>query len=225
MRVVVVGATGMVGSRVVAEAAGRAHRVVAVSRRPARVPDGVAGPVSAVALDAGSPSRLDHVLAGADAAILAVRAPAGQEDSIVPVTGAVLDAAGRAGARLLVVGGAGPLRSPHETGRLAIDDPTYVPPAWRDVAAASVTQLDVCRRHANRGWVYLSPPAILEPGERSGTYRRGTTTLLTDDDGTSRITAEDLAVAVVDELERPGVDRHFTVARTSGLAIGTGSIR
>ncbi|GAB3116661.1 hypothetical protein GCM10027055_26570 [Janibacter alkaliphilus] len=61
-------------------------------------------------------------------------------------------------------------------------------------------------------WAYLSPPALLEPGTRTGRYRRGTTTLLTAQDGKSWISAEDLAVAVVDELEQPGADRHITVA-------------
>ncbi|WP_416382691.1 MULTISPECIES: hypothetical protein [Nocardia] len=78
-------------------------------------------------------------------------------------------------------------------------------------ALASLTQLRVCEPHPAR-WTYLSPPALLEPGERTGRYRRGTTTLLLDADGRSRISAEDLAVAVLDELENPGGDRHFTVA-------------
>ncbi|WP_328696956.1 NAD-dependent epimerase/dehydratase family protein [Streptomyces sp. NBC_00342] len=51
---------------------------------------------------------------------------------------------------------------------------------------------------------------------RTGTYRRGTTTLLTEPDGTSRISAEDLAVAALDEIEHPRGDRHFTVARSRG---------
>lgn len=85
------------------------------------------------------------------------------------------------------------------------------PAAWRAFADASTDQLRACERHADAAWSYLSPPALLEPGRRTGNYRRGTTTLLVGPDGTSRITAEDLAVAAVDELERPGTDRHFTV--------------
>ena len=58
------------------------------------------------------------------------------------------------------------------------------------------------------------PSRLLEPGERTRTYRRDTTTLLAEDDGASRITAEDFGVAVLDELEQPGADRHFTLAQT-----------
>lgn len=140
--------------------------------------------------------------------------PPGQEQTIAPLTTAVLDATGRSGTRLLVIGGAGPLRSPRRDGLAVLDDPDYVPVEWRAVAEASTAQLHTCVRHTNPRWTYLSPPAIVEPGTRTGTYRRGTTTLLTEPDGTSRITAEDLAVAALDEIERPGTDRHFTVART-----------
>lgn len=87
-----------------------------------------------------------------------------------------------------------------------------MPPAWRQVAGVSVRQLEVCQAHPDAAWVYLSPPALLEPGMRTGRYRRGTATLITAPDGRSWISAEDLAVAVLDELEQPGADRHLTVA-------------
>ncbi|MDR3082156.1 MAG: hypothetical protein LBV60_14735, partial [Streptomyces sp.] len=94
---------------------------------------------------------------------------------------------------------------------LVADNPAYVPAEWRAVAAAGIAQLRICHAHAGGDWVYLSPPALLEPGERTGRYRRGTDTLLTGADGQSWISAEDLAVAVVDELESPGPDHHITV--------------
>jgi putative NADH-flavin reductase len=216
VNITVIGATGMVGSRLVTEAVLRGHHVIAASRNPR---DTTTPDVTAIAVDAatttGRPgSTLDTALAKADVAVLAVRPAPGQEDSIGPLTEAVLDATARAGIRLLVVGGAGPLKSPGRPGLLVIDDPDHVPAEWRAVAGASTTQLRTCTRHTGTHWTYLSPPAVLEPGTRTGTYRRGTTTLLTDPDGTSRITAEDLAAAVVDELEHPGGERHFTVAQS-----------
>ncbi|UGQ40440.1 NAD(P)-dependent oxidoreductase [Rhodococcus aetherivorans] len=218
MNITVIGATGMVGSRLVTDAAARGHRVTAAARHPGTHP---APAVTPLAVDAGAPGQLEAALADAHAAILAVRAAPGQEQTIAPLTTAVLDAAGRAGARLLVIGGAGPLRSPHKGDLLVIDDPNYVPIEWRAIADASATQLRTCVQHPNHRWTYLSPPAILEPGTRTGTYRRGTTTLLTEPDGTSRITAEDLAVAALDEIERPGTDRHFTVAQNSTVHAAT----
>ncbi|MEV6627990.1 NAD(P)H-binding protein [Amycolatopsis sp. NPDC051106] len=145
------------------------------------------------------------LFAGADAIVAAARPAPGEEHTVATTTTALLDAAGT---RILVVGGAAPLRVPG--GGLVLDYPRYVPPEYRAIASASAAQLEVCRAHP-ADWVYLSPPAVLEPGSRTGVYRRGTTTLLVRPDGSSRISAEDLAAAVVDELENPGPDRHFTV--------------
>ncbi|WP_280456948.1 NAD(P)-dependent oxidoreductase [Nocardia carnea] len=208
MKIAVVGAAGMAGSRIVAEAAQRGHDPVAVFRngRPGTLPPGVV----AVRGDASDRSQMSEVFAGADAVVAATRPAPGQERTVAATTRAMLDAAAGHGIRILVVGGAAPLRSPGDPDRLVLDDPEYVPESIRTIASASVVQLEVCRDHP-ADWVYLSPPALLEPGARTGTYRRATTTLLVDAAGRSRISAEDFAVAVLDELETPEVARHFTV--------------
>ena len=208
MKITVVGAAGMVGSRVVTEAASRGHQVVAVFRTtpPTALPPGA----TAVEGDATDLDRMSRLLVGADAVVAATRPAPGQEDSAVRTTTGLLDAAAIAGVRILVVGGAAPLRVPGHPDLLVLDSPDHVPPQWRTIAAASAAQLDACRAHP-ADWVYLSPPAVLEPGHRTGEYRRGTTTLLTTPDGASRISAEDLAVAVLDELENPKDQQHFTV--------------
>ncbi|CCB78384.1 conserved protein of unknown function [Streptantibioticus cattleyicolor NRRL 8057 = DSM 46488] len=208
------GATGMVGSRVTGEARSRGHRVLALARKPASDDPGVT-PVAVDVTDAGA---VRQALAGSashgavDAVVLTVRTDPADEDFLVGATRTVLDAAARTGARVLVVGGAGALRSPGDPALLVADDPAYVPAEFRAVAAAGVAQLRACRERPGDDWVYLSPPALLEPGRRTGRYRRGTGTLLTDADGRSWISAEDLAVAVLDELRSPGVERHITVA-------------
>ncbi|MBB3661984.1 MULTISPECIES: NAD(P)-dependent oxidoreductase [Prauserella salsuginis group] len=209
MNLTIIGATGMVGTRLTAEALNRGHRVTAASRRPQ--PSERAG-VSTSTVDVDTGRNLRATVAGADAVVLTVRAAAGEEDLLAPATTRVLDAAADAGTPLLVIGGAGPLRSPADPGRIVAADPAHVPDAWRSLAEASTAQLHACQAHPTPTWTYLSPPAVLEPGERTGSYRRGTTTLLIGRDGTSRISAEDLAVAALDELENPGTDRHFTVA-------------
>ncbi|MEU2064084.1 NAD(P)H-binding protein [Streptomyces sp. NPDC013455] len=209
MRIAVLGATGMVGSRVTAEAGARGHRVLALSRTPA----GGDGHVTPVPVDAYDTTAVHQALAeaGADAVVLAVRTYPVDRDFLLGATRAVLDAAARTGSRVLVVGGAGALRSPADPGLLVADDPAYVPAELRPVATAGVAQLRTCQAHPHPDWVYLSPPALLEPGARTARYRRGTDTLLTAADGRSWISAEDLAVAVLDELEDPGTDRHITV--------------
>jgi len=210
MKITVIGATGMVGSRVVTEAATRGHVVTAASRNSGTGSGSEA--ITSVPVDVSSPGALTPALADADAAVLAIRPARGDEHRLGPLTEAVLDAAAGTRAPLLIVGGAGPLRSPTDPELLVADNPIYVPAAWRSLAAASTAQLRTCHEHSGNGWTYLSPPAILEPGPRTGRYRRGTTTLLTDTDERSYISAEDLAVAVVDEIERPGTERHITIA-------------
>ncbi|WP_040776791.1 NAD(P)-dependent oxidoreductase [Nocardia pneumoniae] len=208
MKIAVVGANGMVGSRVVNEAARRGHDLVAVfrMRRPSVRPSGVI----AVEGDANDPDHMSRLFSRTDAIVAATRPGPGQEHTVTATTTALLDAATTTGTRILVVGGAAPLHVPGRPGQLVLDTPEYVPPAVRAIAAASAAQLEACRAHS-ADWVYLSPPALLEPGRRTGEYRRGTTTLITDADGASRISAEDLAVAVLDELENPGDNKHFTV--------------
>ncbi|MEZ5123305.1 MAG: NAD(P)H-binding protein [Solirubrobacterales bacterium] len=210
MRIAIFGATGMVGRAVVAEAHARGHRIVALSRNPDRAI--ATDRISVRAVDVGDSDALDPVLAEVDAAVLAVRPRPGDETRLAPMTRNLLDGAERQDTRVLIVGGSAPLRSPDLPGRLVIDDPHRVPAAWRAIARASLEQFDTARMHSHRRWTYLSPPAVLAPGARSGRYRRGTGTLLTDEDGASWISAPDLAIAVVDELENAGIDQHFTVA-------------
>ncbi|MFF7357805.1 NAD(P)-dependent oxidoreductase [Streptomyces filipinensis] len=214
MTIAVLGATGMVGGRVVGEASARGHRVLALSRKPASEDPAV----MPVAVDVTDPTAVREALAGsaADAVVLAVRTFPADQEFLVGATRTVLDAAATLGIRVLVVGGAGALRSPGDRALLVAENPVYVPDEYRPVALAGVAQLRTCQAHPGADWVYLSPPAVLEPGERTGRYRRGTDTLLTDADGGSRISAEDLAVAVLDELERPGAHRHLTVAHHRG---------
>ncbi|WP_432193425.1 NAD(P)-dependent oxidoreductase [Streptomyces sp. bgisy027] len=147
-----------------------------------------------------------------DAVVLSVRTFPADREFLVGATRTVLDAAARLGTRVLVVGGAGALHSPGDPDLPVAENPAYVPDEYRAVALAGTAQLRTCEAHADADWVYLSPPAVLEPGERTGRYRRGTDTLLMDSDGgRSWISAEDLAVAVVDEVENPGAERHITV--------------
>ncbi|TSD62788.1 NAD(P)-dependent oxidoreductase [Aeromicrobium piscarium] len=210
MRITVFGATGMAGSAIVTEALSRGHEVTALSRRPMETLGQER--LTAFAVDITGPLDIGPLLIDVDVAVLTVRLPPGEESEIAPVTRRVLDAAARHGVRVFVVGGSAPLRSPTSPDRLVVDDPAYVPEAWKTIAEASLDQFHVCERHAEAQWTYLSPPAVLEPRARTGRYRRGRTTLLVDADGDSRIAVPDLATALVDEIEHPNGERHFTVA-------------
>lgn len=212
MRITVFGATGNVGSRVVAEALARGHEVTAVVRDPSRA----GGLPDAVRIRVGNAASGDDVAAlsaGQDVVIGATRPAAGSEAELAAVAEALLAGVGVGGVRLLLVGGAATLTVPGSDGRLVMDDPAYVPAALRPIALACADQLEACRAaDAAVQWTYVSPPALLEPGRRTGGYRLGADELLIGADGTSAISMEDFAVALLDEAERPRHGRkRFTV--------------
>ncbi|WP_026535036.1 NAD(P)-dependent oxidoreductase [Arthrobacter sp. H14] len=211
MRIAVIGATGMAGSRIAAEAAGRGHSVSGFSRSDSTVTASLPG-LTLFTADAADPESMGRLAAGHDVIVLATRPVPGTEDNIITPLTTVLDAARHAGRRVIVIGGAGPLLSPDHSDRLVIDDERFVPRQWRTIAQASVDQFNACTTN-QADWTYLSPPALFESGTRTGTYRRGENRLLIDVEGVSRISAEDFAIATVDEIENADSDRrHFTVA-------------
>lgn len=211
MRTTVFGAAGTIGSRVVAEALARGHDVTAIVHRQARLDDLPAGVTARV----GDVGRIDDVVEltqGQDVAIGATRPPDGHEATLVTATEALLAGLARTGVRLLLVGGAGVLTVPGTGGTTVMDHPTYFDPAYRAIALANRGQLEACRAEPRVDWTYLSPPAFLSPGERTGRYRLGTDELVIDDEGRSTISYADLAVALLDEAEQPGHHRtSFTV--------------
>ncbi|MCF2527530.1 NAD(P)-dependent oxidoreductase [Yinghuangia soli] len=212
MRITVFGAAGSVGSRVAAEASARGHEVTGVVRSRARLaelPSGVHGRVG----DAAEPQDVARLAAGQDLVVSATRPAPGQEAELVAATRGLLAGLAGSGVRLLLVGGAGSLRIPGGGGLTVVDGPDF-PPSWRPIALACNDQLDAVTADSGAvDWAYLSPPAILEPGERTGAYRLGTDELVVAADGTSSISVEDLAVALVDEAERP---KHHRVRFTVG---------
>ena len=100
--------------------------------------------------------------------------------------------------RLVVVGGAGSLEV--APGQDLVDQPDF-PDLYKAESLAQRDALDFYRTVSDIDWTYISPAALIEPGERTGTFRLGGDQLLADADGNSRITAEDYAIAFVDELE------------------------
>ncbi|WP_106506573.1 NAD(P)-dependent oxidoreductase [Brachybacterium timonense] len=212
MKIAIFGATGMAGSAITDEAARRGHHVLAASRHPRA--DGAAD-VASRAVDVADIDSVAAALGDADAAVVAVRPAPGQESTLPALTWNVLDAARLHDVRVIVVGGSAPLWSPSLPGRRVFDDPAYIPAAWRTIAQASLDQFTACQQHPHEWWTYVSPPALFEPGPRTGHYERGTDTLLVDERGTSRISAGDFAIAIIDELEDPGENNHFTVATLS----------
>jgi putative NADH-flavin reductase len=202
MNIAIVGITGNVGSRIAAEALSRGHRVTGVARAPEK-----AAPRADLTVKAGdlaAPEALAEVLRGHDAVVSAARFVGADPR-------AVLKAVRLSGTpRLAVVGGAGSLEV--APGLALVDTPKF-PEAYKPEALAGRDFLTVLRGEKDIDWTFLSPAAILAPGKRTGKFRLGGDALLVDEKGDSRVSIEDFAVALVDELETPRHSRkRFSVA-------------
>jgi len=125
-------------------------------------------------------------------------------------TRAILDAMKRAGvARILAVGGAGTLIV--AGGGRNMDQPDF-PKKWEGGAKSTAEVKEMLKAEPGIEWTFLSPSHMLEPGERTGKFRLGLDDMLIGEDGKSRISLADYAVAMIDELERPAHSgRRFTV--------------
>ena len=212
MHIALIGGTGFVGSAVLAELLQRGHRVTALARDASRF-SAQAG-LQVVVADATHPAQVAAAAAGADAVISAYN-PGWTHpqihDQFLAGHDAIVAGVKQAGVRrFLMVGGAGSLYV--APGVQLVDTPEF-PAEWKAGALAAREALNRLRVETALDWTFLSPPILLEPGERSGHYRLGTEQPLMDGDQPGRITVADLAVALVDELETPRhVQQRFTVA-------------
>lgn len=206
MKIALIGATGLVGARILTESLGRGHAVTAIVRNPAALP--AHDRLTASRGDATDATGLAGLVAGHDAVISAFN-PGKDVGGTGPR--AIVEAVRQAAvARLLVVGGAGSLEI--GSGQRVVDQPDF-PTLWKDGALRTAAFLDLLREERDLDWVFVSPAAMLVPGERTGRYRTGADRLLTDESGDSRISLEDYAVAMLDEAEHPRHHRaRFSVA-------------
>jgi len=210
MQLVIFGASGTLGTRLISEALIRGHEITAIARNVAPLQERNR-PIRCVAGDATDPSSVAAVAADADAALSAVTQHA-QPAMLVDAARALLEGLGRVGVeRLVVAGGAGSLQV--AGGQRLMDTPDFHE-EWKPEAAAQADALAVYEAYDGPvQWSYVSPGALLEPGERTGRYRLGDDELLVDEQGRSRITMEDFAIAMLDEVENPRhAGRRFTAA-------------
>ncbi len=201
MKIAIYGASGMIGSRVAAEAVSRGHDVTGVTRSGGALPEGAV----AVAGDAGDAASAKQVAADADVVVSAIgpSRTGGDHQEYLDALQVLAETAGDA--RLLVIGGAGSLLV---DGVRLVDSPAF-PEAYKAEALTAAKALDYVRGLGDGvDWTFLSPAPVIAPGERTGSYR----TQL-DSPAGDAISAEDFAVALIDELECAAHRRQrFTVA-------------
>jgi len=211
MKIAIIGASGFIGSHVRDEALARGHQVTAIVRHPEKIT--VRNPHLTVVKADILKDKVDELVKGHDAVISAYSAGrSGPEIYNEHVKGAkaIISGVKKSGIkRLLVVGGASTLEV--APGVQLID--TMSQEQVTDGMLATRETLYMLRKEKELEWTFLSPPASIAPGERTGHYRVGKDQLLKNEKGESRISTQDYAVAMLDELERPQhIRERFTVA-------------
>jgi putative NADH-flavin reductase len=207
VEVVVFGAGGRAGRRVVAEAVARGHRVTAVVRDPDKHASLAREGVSVVAGDVTDPVSVAQICAGHDAVVQAAwQAELAPVEFFGGAARALVEGLGQAGAQRLVVVGIGVLLRTGGGERL-LDTPGF-DAAARDFSQGHVAELEVLENAASEvDWVVLAPPPAVLDDEaerpRENGYRAGDETLLPDVEGAAPFSYADLAAAVVDEVESP----------------------
>ena len=218
MNVVLLAATGQAGRTILNELINRGHQVTAVARNLEKLPEQLPQSVKRVQDDLSSADRIAEIIAGADAVVSAF-GPSSSDprytsdqsytDQLVSLTERTIAAVRKAGVpRLIVVGGCGSLEfSPGVT----VLDSGHWPPEYVPIAKSHVKAFAALRA-SDINWTYFSCPMSITPGERTGKFRLGGDNLIKDAQGKSRVSFEDYAVALVDELEKPAHERaRFTV--------------
>ena len=199
MKVALYGATGNSGSRILKELVSRGHQVIAIVRNPAKLPQPAPGVVIKQD-DLSDSKKIAAAINGAEAVISAYAPPQDDVDAIVGVTQRQVEALNHGSkVRLIVVGGAGGL---NVAPGVTLIDSGYLPEPVLPIAKAHSKALNVLRA-STIDWTYLAPAAYFEPGTLTGKFRLGTDELIANERQESRISMEDYAIALVDELEKP----------------------
>jgi len=213
-KVAVIGATGFVGKQVVNELANRGYAVEAIARDSSKVE--ARENVTAKNADVNNVEELSKVLEGSDAVINTFNAGwtnPNLYDDFLNGSKNIESAVEKSGVkRFITVGGAGSL---FIDGNQLVDGPDF-PADIRPGALAARDYLNEIKKNETLDWTFFSPAIEMHPGTagvRVGTYRTALENPVFNKEGRSILSVEDVAVALVDELEQNNfVKQRFTAA-------------
>lgn len=201
--VVLIGASGFVGTAILNELLNRGNKVTAIVRDPTKVT--ASNPnLKVVQADVTDTDVLIEASKGKDAVISAYN-PGWKNPNIYEETlknyPLIVDSVKKAGVeRLLIVGGAGTLF--YAPGKMVMDADDIPAKLLPGIKSLGEFYLNTLRKENDIDWIFLSPAANMTPGERTGKFRIGKDDLVVGVNGDSNISVEDYAVAMVDELEQ-----------------------
>lgn len=201
--VVLIGASGFVGTAILNELLHRGNKVTAIVRNPEKITINDAN-LAVFKADVSDVEAITNICKGKDAVISAYN-PGWTNPDIYEETlknyPLILKAVKQSGVkRLLCVGGAGTLFC--APGIRVVDAGVIPAEIMGGVKSLGEFYLNSLCNEKEIDWVFFSPAGTLEPGQRTGTFRLGKDDLIVDKNGNSHISVEDYAVAMVDELEQ-----------------------
>lgn len=213
-KVAVIGATGFVGKQVVKELVNRGYEVNAIARDSSKVE--AKENVNAVSADVNNVEEFAKVLEGNDAVINTFNpgwTNPNLYDDFLNGSKNIESAVEKSGVkRFITVGGAGSL---YIDGKQLVDGPDF-PADIKPGATAARDYLNEIKKNETLDWTFFSPAIEMHPGTagvRKGTYRTALENPVFDAEGRSILSVEDVAVALVDELEQNNfVKQRFTAA-------------
>jgi putative NADH-flavin reductase len=200
--IALIGATGNIGSRILDEALSRGHHVTGTTRDAAKLPP--RANLTPKVCNTTDVEALAALLRGHDVVVTSIR----WNDADIHQ---VLEAIRRSGVQraLFVIGAGSLIRSDGRTHFEHMAEKGTQPPTSKPAALA----YEAIRAADDLNWTAISPPATIQAGQRTGTFRLGLDHLLEDDQGVSLISREDFAIAILDEVEAPKHQkRRFTAA-------------
>ncbi|WP_108823109.1 NAD(P)-dependent oxidoreductase [Dysgonomonas sp. Marseille-P4361] len=211
MKVALIGATGFVGSHLLEELLSRNYEVTAIARDVNKIPL-KNEKLHVVSADITNVDALAEALKGNDVVVSAYNAGWSNPNlynDFLKGSEAIQKAVKQSGVnRLIVVGGGGSL---FIDGVQIVDGPDF-PEQFKAGATAARDYLNMLKNEAELNWTFFSPALDMFPGTRTGQYRLGTESPVFDNDGESKISVQDAAVAIVDEIEKSNYSRRrFTV--------------
>lgn len=211
--VLLIGATGFVGSAVLNELVSRGHKVTAVARNVEKVEKSEL--VDVVKEDVANVDAIAKLAEGKDAIISAYN-PGWTNSDIATLISEnypkILSAAKNSGVeRLLIVGGAGTLFC--APGLRVVDSGAIPEEIMGGVRPLGDFYLNTLMNENDIDWVFFSPAGVFDQqGKKTGNYRLGKDDLIVDAEGNSHISVQDYADAMVNELEKPAHHKErFTI--------------
>lgn len=211
--VLLIGATGFVGSAVLNELVSRGHKVTTVVRNIEKLAK--SDLVNAVKEDVANVDAIAKLAEGKDAIISAYNPGWTNPDIatlIIENYPKILEAAKKSGVeRLLIVGGAGTLFC--APGLRVVDSGAIPEEIMGGVRPLGDFYLNTLMNENDIDWVFFSPAGVFDQeGKKTGNYRLGKDDLIVDAEGNSHISVQDYADAMVNELEKPAHHKErFTI--------------